>query len=741
MRFRKNQHIPLYQLLVAVLVLFVPFSGLTQIVLSNTATVDSLTQHVLTGDGLDAQNILLNGDGPAALTVHPGVQFFSVVSGTDFPFQSGVILRTDDSPLSTVDPDLSFLAFPLPVSMGSVIEFDFVATGDTMKFQYMFVSSEYTSFTCSQWNDAFGFFLSGPGINGPYTDNAINLATIPGTNTPVAINTVNSGFPSPGFSPSLCENANPDWQDHTIYFTAEYNPLLDGLGSMPPYNGGTIAMIAAAGLECNETYHIKMGVVSDGVLHSAVFLEAESFEVFGYEVVVQPTVQGPMTDSLMAEGCVAAQLAVIRNMDGGDSLENCIPINWAGTLDPWTDLQTWDDTICFPAGVDTIYIDFTPIQDGVVEVDEEITITLISVNACGVQTPTEVTLYVTDNYVFSYDLSPDQTVFCRTTNTLAEVTNITGSLPPFVYSWSPNGEIDPQISLIPGTNPQETIPYTVTVTDFCGQSISQTVNLIVNETIGVSGSSSPTDCGLASGSVDFPVVGVTNPVSYELTGPGINGSLNQNQASNLTSGWYYITVEDAVCSTEDSVFVSELGPSVAGISASLQEGFSPLTITFTNSSQNADSYLWDFGNGETLTTTSTDNQTMTYEEEGPLDIVVCLVAIQPGCQDTACVLVKILEFIPPPVFDVPNVFSPNGDGNNDTWNFFNLEFVESIELTILNRWGNVVFESTDPNPTWDGRLPNGSDASEGVYFYKFFLQGKDKFTTHEGHGYLQLIRE
>ena len=85
----------LRKLIVAILLLFLSHSGLTQIVLSNTATVDSLTQHVLTGSGLDAQNIQLNGDGPAALTVHPGVQYFSVLPGTDFPFQSGVILRTD----------------------------------------------------------------------------------------------------------------------------------------------------------------------------------------------------------------------------------------------------------------------------------------------------------------------------------------------------------------------------------------------------------------------------------------------------------------------------------------------------------------------------------------------------------------------------------------------------------------------------------------------------------------------
>jgi len=215
--------------------------------------------------------------------------------------------------------------------------------------------------------------------------------------------------------------------------------------------------------------------------------------------------------------------------------------------------------------------------------------------------------------------------------------------------------------------------------------------------------------------------------------------LNQNQAGNLTSGWYYITVEDAVCSTEDSVFVSELGPPVAGISASPLESFSPLTTTFTNSSQNADSYFWDFGNGETLSTTTLESQTQTYEGIGPLDIEVCVVAIQPGCQDTACVTITIWEYIPPPGWVEPNVFSPNNDGANDVWYFTSPYYVGNVEVVITNRWGNVVFEASEEAPVWDGKMPNGNEAAEGVYFYKYTLTGKDG-SLHEGHGFIQLER-
>lgn len=712
-------------------------SAFGQMTTQNTLTVSQMVTDILVGGGLDVTNITYNGTAPAAGVIQPGVQYFEYV-GTDFPFSSGVILRTDNAPSVNADPDLNALSAPFNVTNGSIVEFDFVATGDTMNFQYIFASSEYTSYTCSSFNDAFGFFLSGPGISGPYSGGAINLATIPGTNTPVAINTVNSGFPA---NNQTCLNANPNYMTDNIYFTLSYNQIMQPIGG--GYNGATVALIAASGLICNETYHIKLGVanVGDQALQSAVFLEAESFQVFGYEVVVQPSIEGPMTDSLMAEGCVSATLMVVRGSgDGNDSLEVCIPVEWEGTLDPYTDLASWEDTICFPPGVDTIYIDFTPIQDGIDEGIEYLTITLTSVNACGVETPTTVTLWVTDAYDFTFNLTPNQTVQCLTTTANASVTGITGSLPPYTYSWSPNGETGSTITMTPGQNTQDTIPYTVTVTDLCGTQVTQTVNLIVNQTLDINPNSGPTACGLASGFVQFPVVGQTGTVSYLLTGDGIPNPLTQAQQNNLPSGWYYITATDAVCTATDSVFVDILDPPVAGISASPLAGYSPFTTTFVNQSQNGDSYWWDFGNGETLTTNNTSSQTMTYEGEGPLDITVCVAAIQEGCQDTACIVVTILEFIPPPTFDIPNVFSPNGDGANDEWQLIDLENAAEVDLVIVNRWGNVVHEVKGPNPTWNGRLADGSDATEGVYFFRYKVVGLDA-SIIEGHGYIQLIRQ
>lgn len=70
-------------------------------------------------------------------------------------------------------------------------------------------------------------------------------------------------------------------------------------------------------------------------------------------------------------------------------------------------------------------------------------------------------------------------------------------------------------------------------------------------------------------------------------------------------------------------------------------------------------------------------------------------------------------------YELPNVFTPSGDGINDLYHpILPYKFVESIDLKVYNRWGNLVFETTDPMINWDGTyLNSGNPLSDGVYFY------------------------
>lgn len=118
-------------------------------------------------------------------------------------------------------------------------------------------------------------------------------------------------------------------------------------------------------------------------------------------------------------------------------------------------------------------------------------------------------------------------------------------------------------------------------------------------------------------------------------------------------------------------------------------------ITYTNTSLNAERYVWYFGDGDTSVLTNPVHQ---FNANG--DFNTCLVAYnQYGCADTTCQLVSAIVS---PVVGVANAFSPNGDGTNDKV-FVRGYAIGKIQFRIYNRWGQLVFESADQNQGWDGK--------------------------------------
>jgi len=74
---------------------------------------------------------------------------------------------------------------------------------------------------------------------------------------------------------------------------------------------------------------------------------------------------------------------------------------------------------------------------------------------------------------------------------------------------------------------------------------------------------------------------------------------------------------------------------------------------------------------------------------------------------------------------IPNVFSPNGDGKNDTWSLEDTFLYEDSELRVYGRFGRLVFRSVGYHNQWDGTSMAGNDLPEGVYFFSIEL----------GHGF------
>lgn len=97
-----------------------------------------------------------------------------------------------------------------------------------------------------------------------------------------------------------------------------------------------------------------------------------------------------------------------------------------------------------------------------------------------------------------------------------------------------------------------------------------------------------------------------------------------------------------------------------------------------------------------------------------------------------------------PFYELPNAFTPNGDGQNDTFRPFPYCFIESVDFKVFNRWGQLVFEASDPDLNWDGKNMRGEELAEGVYYYscRVFEQrvGGTIPSAVILKGYIELIR-
>lgn len=162
-------------------------------------------------------------------------------------------------------------------------------------------------------------------------------------------------------------------------------------------------------------------------------------------------------------------------------------------------------------------------------------------------------------------------------------------------------------------------------------------------------------------------------------------------------------------------------------------------VEFTNNTSNLanNSYAWDFGG---LAYSFDVNPTYLFTVSG--EFFVTLVATSPeGCQDTH---IKKVTINPDVVLYVPNAFTPGGDGLNDEFQIFlpptGVDF-STYQITIYDRWGEVVFKSSDITNSWKGSKNNsGEIMKQDTYVYKItFMDEKKKY--YEKLGYVTMLRK
>jgi len=138
------------------------------------------------------------------------------------------------------------------------------------------------------------------------------------------------------------------------------------------------------------------------------------------------------------------------------------------------------------------------------------------------------------------------------------------------------------------------------------------------------------------------------------------------------------------------------------------------TVNFIDSSQSASNYEWIFNQGEATSLLS--NPTYTFQDTGFQEITL-IVTHESGCQDS---ITKQLDIPPVVKFFIPNAFSPNDDGRNDEFLPQGIVLgIRDYELSIWNRWGDLVFETDDPFQAWDGKTNKLRTDSfqSGTYVY------------------------
>ena len=592
------------------------------------------------------------------------------------------------------------------------------------------------------------FFISGPGITGPYAspagfpDGSVNIATFEsqeanslGLQLPITISSVHSGY------------------------NAQFYVDNVALTTVDDADGFTTVMTAESEVICGETYHIRLAIAdgSDTGLSSYIFLEEGSFMTTSAEITNNMNIFG---DTIYID-C---------------DEEVTFGVDICGDYDyEWSNGST-SDSITVTEGI--YYVQATNVNNPLNIVNSDTLVVILN------------------ETISDIDLGPDQTV-CGTDSTLIQVQGLVGT-PPYIYNWS-NGAFSSSIVVPHGV-------YSVTVTDANECEAQGTVEIFSNPrpTASISGGGI-----ICSGSTDgiplqFIFTG-TPPFNYSFE----NGSQVFNETSAFTTslsnyeqaGTYsLLSVEDANCTGTffgsatidyfdtptasisggevicpyDSTLLKITANAAIPYAISLNNGsfntyFNSLTDDnlsvyvsdtgsyFVSSIIDANGCVNYFNDGQAVVRykpvmnpiiTSSINEELcpvddpvqlyTLEENGiwsgkgmnlngVFDPIIAGVgghvvtySYPQNCNEADSIIIDVgceMQFF------APNSFTPNGDGENE---FFVIKGNNIIdyEINIYNRWGELLFNSKDINISWDGKY-NNQVVPEGSYFYTIDIYGKD----------------
>ncbi len=573
--------------------LFLGLYTQAQITLAPGITADQAVQYLLgpnvtyfnaqfTGDP-GQLGYLTGGGAPTAFDIEDGVTLSSghvneLQLGATVPGITGGVANNPDllEVANSVFPMIGLNLTIQDVNDQAILEFDFIATGNTLSFDYIFGSDEYLTYVDQVYNDVFAFFLAGPGITGDYSappgypGGSTNIAIIPGSDPalPITISSLNN-------------------EDYSEFYVDNPAPN-QAIGS----NGYTVPLLATYPLLCGETYHIKLAIADaqDGSLQSFVTLRAGSFNV-GNNLIQPVSVnisgsQGgitgfPSNAILEGESCYDGFFVIspppcllepdtITLYFGGDAT-----LNEDYTYDGDTTLVVYPgtyDTLYLNAMVDDIAEGTNTITYGnITSTYETITIGFIyqdPMDTTGLDMDTTTaSMIIVDYNPISVSSLPDiglcEAVIPESYGPNA--INANTGVPPYLYQWeNPLGEVITNNDTAffeyqaPGIVPGQ---YWLTVSDFCGLSDSLSFEVTDPVPVNVNALSNVILC---QEQVDVDVLAAISqgaaPYSFTWSNPTNQVLLNNSPNpvfsflpwdNTLENGNYKVVVND-YCGTSDS---------------------------------------------------------------------------------------------------------------------------------------------------------------------------------------------
>jgi gliding motility-associated-like protein len=760
---------------------FVLFVGGGALAKAQLAVSSGLTpaQYVdfLVGNGITYSNVVYTGD------VNSIGKFITGAAPTNLGIGSGVIMSTGyvngsggqpaiGSPVSNFvssatiggsDPQLQSLIPGYTINDATLLQFDFIPVSDTVRFRYVFGSEEYNEWVGSTFNDVFGFFISGPNpAGGSYTN--YNMARIPGTALPVTIDNVNSG-------------------SYSSYYVN--NEVLNGQTIV--YDGFTVVLTAWTRVTPCQTYHIKLAIgdAGDASFDSGVFLEANSFSspvVTASTNYVNDTILGNFA---MEGGCNDAIICFSLS----DPATSNFTINYTlqGSATNGVDYPTFPTSMTIPAGSDSVCYVISPYADGISEGMENIIIVLQNQISCNTVSDT-IVIDILDYDDLQINMTPDTTI-CGGSAIISTLPSM--GVPPYSYVWD-NG--------LPALNthtvsPTNTTTYTVTITDFCGFQISDSVTITVGsglaeagpdqeicegETATLAANSSASylwSTGETTQSIDvspnsetmyfvtvtgicdgydsvtvsvnpLPVVVASIDPASVCAGDSANlwssGALNYvweaspsdisfNPIPGATNDFFTVAPKGATtysvtgtdangCSSTASTSLTVVPLPVASFFTQppVASSFDPTFHFYDNSQGSPVFWQWSLSDGSEYFLQDFIHQ-FPVDEYGDYEVIL-YVENSFGCSDS---IVGSVRVKPDYTLYIPNSFSPNEDGINDYFHISGINFPDDeFSIRIYDRWGNLVFASTNPSFQWDGEK-DGSDAPTGTYIYRIYYRDTD----------------